>query len=650
MITLNYSSSVVKQVFSAVEEFDSNGSYPEILENDFFIILPCVLELQIDSFIEFLLPNIGQFLTKLDDRTINMIPRDLIPRVVSLIPIDSLDPDFIISHFGFDLLYEKVQISEYKGDSLDTFLRINEYEETCPESIAANTLYSIKHSFSNSEFVRQNLTVIDTKTIDNYKIFPKLKYLKVRNAELENSLLDILNDSLIRLEICSTRLKLYHVVELLSFLENSNIEFLSLRDDRIGQAGCKKLTEYLRTHQSTNLHYFDIGSNSIGADEISNFIAAASHTTLKGIAIDGNFFRPSSNELTKLQLIKMPFISARALHWDEATAVVIREVIEQDCIQWVDLSAQVIHQNSDPDLSGSMAEFVLSKASPSISTLIFANHRLDHMNFSCIARMNLTTLNLANSNLDSSEIEAMTTLVMRLESVDLSSNNMFFKTNAFLIACAESKTLKFLSLTDNNIGDVSISRFFDDLRENQSNITTLRLSNCGLNKRSSKSLVELLSTGKMRFKELDISNNSMFHVFQGIQAANKTPIERLLVDGNSPNYEPFVEFLERVESLKFICIDKMKASIIKKIAPYIKGVRTISMSYTNFTQCDDIIEIINQSQCHCVWAINSIPIRKFPLLMSRWREMPSLLKIHVEDNLKPNKAGKIPIFFEDRRK
>ena len=651
MINLDFPSSTIHKVFSCVEEFKATGKYPDIEENDFFEIIPLVLELQIDSFIKYLAPLIGQNITKLSDRLLNLIPKDIEPLIVDNIPISVLDPDFFIEHFDINELIRKMEVSYiWNTPPLNPFTSVFEYKEEDPICRLANTFVNLSYDrFGNSNFVKEYATCIWTKNPGNFQEYKQLKVLKIYEADDLDYFMYSLTPTLIRLDINQCRLKANHLQQLFSYLPTSNIVFLSLRDSRIGQKGCEMLNEYLRKHLRTSLQYLDIGLNSIGGDEISRFLDIVSISSLRGVCVDGNFFVPSSNELGNLQKLRMPILSLRSLHWDDATVVVINQVLQQDFIEWVDLSAQVTHQNSDPDLSGSMAELLFNKSSESITKLIFANHRLDHMNFDVIVRLhNLKYLSLANSTLDPSEIDTLCPLIANLETLDLSYNNLNFRTNNFLTCCAQSKTLRELNLTNNNLVSKNFT-FFDELRENKSQIKKLYISNCGLKQKQSFSFIQLIASGEMNLEELDASSNDLFHMKHNIQSDTKTHIKRLNIGGNQPKFEALHEFLSFVEGLKYIDIDYVPFSIASKVAYLLKGVCVIRISYLSGSKLDDIIKLIKDSQCHVLWAVNSMNGRVFQQLMLHWADLPSLLYMHVEESMKPLKSTKIPLLYEDRK-
>ena len=651
MIHLDFPSSTIQKVFSYVEEYKSNGKYPEIEENDFFEIIPLVLELQIDSLIKHLAPLIGQNIKKMSDRLINMIPSEIEPLIIDNIPISVLDPDFFLEHFDVNELIRKMEVSYiWNTPPLNPFTSVFEYKEHDPVCRLANTFANLSFDrFGDSKFVKENATSLWTKSAVNLQGFKQLRSLKIYEADDIDYFWYSLTPTLVRLDINQCKLKDYHLQQLFSWLPNSNIVFLSLRDSRIGQKGCALLNDYLRKHLDTSLQYIDIGLNSIGGDEISRFLDIVSYSTLKGVCVDGNFFVPSSNELGNLQKLRMPTLSLRSLHWDDATVVVINQVLQQDFIDWIDLSAQVTHQNSDPDLSGSMAELLFNNSSESITKLIFANHRLDHIDFNVFVRLhNLRYLCLANSTLDPGEIDTLCPLIANLETLDLSYNNLNFRTNNFLTCCAQSKSLRELNLTNNNLISKNFT-FFDELKENRSQIKKLYIANCGLKQKQSLSFVQLIASGAMDLEELDVSSNDLFHVKHNVNSDTKTHIKRLNIGGNQPKFEALQEFLSHVEGIKYIDIDYVPFSIASKIAYLLKGVCVIRISYLSGSKLDDIIKLVKDSQCHALWTVNSMSGRLFQKLMLHWAEMPSLLYMHVEEGMKPLQTSKIPLLFEDRK-
>ena len=651
MISLPFSHDVVQKVFDCVEQYKQSGVYPDLIEPDFFSMLPCILELQIDSFILHLCPLIGQNITKISDRYIKMIPKKFEQKVIDNIPISVLDPDFFVDHFDVEYLCKKLDITYAWQNPLNPFNSLFLYKEEDPIKKAANVLVNLSYDrFGQSRFVKENASVVWTKTPLYLHDYKNVKFLKIYNCEDLSNLSLALVPTLIRLEISESHLRSEHMKVLLSFLKDSNVTYLSLRDNKFGFNGCQAITTYLTQNPFTKLQYLDIGLNAIGADGISKLLTAFASTDINALSIDGNFFRPSHDDLGNLGSMSKPIMSVRSLHWDSGTVSILNDFLKQDCVKWVDMSAQVIHQNSDPDLSGSMAEILFKDASETIETLIFANHRLDHMDFSCISRLvNLKYLNLANSTLDSTEIEVLCPLLNTLEKLDLSYNNMTFRTNAFLTACAQSKSLRLLNLTNNYIVSKGFS-FFDELMANKSPIKTLRISNCGLKQKQNASFMRLMASGVMDFDELDVSSNDLMHVKSYITTTTPTHIVRLNVSGNQQKFEAFEEFLKLVKGVKYIDIDYVPFSMASKIAYLLEGVNTIHLSFVNSGKIEDIIKLINDSRCHILWAYNSISNRVFQQLMLRWAEIPSLLYMHVEDGKQAVQSSKIPLIFEERKR
>ena len=129
MISLPFPSQIVQKVFDYVDQYKQEGNYPQITEQEFFSIYPCVFELQIDSLIQHLCPLIGQNIKNIEDRYIKMIPKHLEQKVIDSIPISVLDPDFFVDHFDVQYLCKKLEITYNWQNPLNPFSFLFQYDE-----------------------------------------------------------------------------------------------------------------------------------------------------------------------------------------------------------------------------------------------------------------------------------------------------------------------------------------------------------------------------------------------------------------------------------------------------------------------------------------------------------------------------------------
>jgi hypothetical protein len=265
-------------------------------------------------------------------------------------------------------------------------------------------------------------------------------------------------------------------------------------------SGCEYIIQEIQKNGIGNLQYFDVSDNYIGGHTIEKLINSLVDSSLQGLSIDGNFFIPDALSLSKLQLLNVKYLSLRGIHWDLQTLETIIELLKNQQIEWIDLFAQTIHKHSDPDLSAQMAEDLFSFAPQSLHTLYFSNHRVLPMNMSAIFQMNLKSFTIANSGLASNSAEQFIPIIYHLEHLDLSDNYMEFKSSDFFLSCAKSKSLRFLALNGNSFWDAIPPQFFHDLQICHSPIETLRMRDCRLSNKSSKSIILLHSSGIMKFQ------------------------------------------------------------------------------------------------------------------------------------------------------
>lgn len=650
MLCISHPSNIVQKIFSYVEKFDTDGQYPELNETEALEILDCVLDLGIDSLFQHIVPFVAQNLKNIPEFVLKKVPFYMISYLIDHVPLARLDPDLIIKYFGYEVLADKVQLIYQNTNLLNPFLDLYNYEEQNPIAKLANNLIKVSHNYAQSPFVINNCTVIESKNYDFYVNFPNLKVLYLHSIDVGDTIEPFLNPHVIKLSIVKCKLKPIHVEQLIRFLPNSSAVYISLRDNRIGNKGCQILSEYIKNNQLNSLKYLDIGLNSIGGTGIKELIECSLQSNLTGIAFDGNFFAPCANELAHVPLIKSSFVSIRALHWDDATVSNIRMALQEPNTSWWDLSAQVIHKNSDPDLSGPMAEQLFKKVSDNVNHLYFANHHLKKMNMQCFMDMNLKTLVLANSGLEFPQLQKVENIVKKLEYFDVSYNQMTFTSPSFLIACAESKTLKFLSLTNNEVSDSIGEIFLINLSQSQSKITTLRLSECKLAKRSTCALITLLSTGNMSFDELDVSVNQMFHnTKEEVLSSGKTRVTKLMLSDNLSDNKskPLIELLKSVKGLRYLDLDYINFGLIRELSQYVSDLYTLRTSYTKIQDIKAVVKVLKKTKARVLYAQNAFNIKTFSLLMQSWSEVPMLLEIHVESRLKENATKQIHIVYED---
>lgn len=433
--------------------------------------------------------------------------------------------------------------------------------------------------------------------------------------------------------------------------------------------------------------------------------------TLKSLAIDANFFSPCPDSISCLLRIPLKNLSLRGIHWDSESALRMREVLQMNSnVVFWDLAAQVVHQHSDPDLSPELAQEVLEKAHSNLEALFFSNHRIPHFNFNCISHLaNLKALALINSNLVDDSLNGLEPLLNNLSFLDLSYNSFTFhnqQSASFLVNCIQSPTLKFLFLSNNNIGDTCGKLIFDTIREMDGNthIRVLRLRNCFLKQKTSSALIELLATANLHLEELDVGGNDLFHkvhiinndeieeelneeeqllkhefskirlndtlknqkiehddVFNidfGINSNELMPkpkkvhkksiIEHLLIGANNSKKDALYQLFDLVEGIKYLDVNSFLIPLVLGVSTKVNEIIGLSICFSKIVHAKDLIAILQNTGAKELWVINSISDSVLLGLMQNYKEVPKLMAVHIGTDLssKKPKNSPIPIFVE----
>ena len=650
-VPLPFNSRIVRVVFDGLARFDTTGQFPDLSTEQSLEILECLLFLGFDKWLEYLAPTIGQNINSIDPRVINQFPLFLRPLVVNAIPVSTFDPDFILDNFGMELLIQRVSQTSIPKTNEVPFSWFAPRSEENDANHIANSLMHYDKRFAQFTFTQKHCTHVSTTHFVDLSHFEVLDELSICAGRIpEPSLKPMLCPSLKRLEITKTKLTVDQLTDVYEFVKRGTLVSLCMRETRIGSLHIQPLIDIVQKNQIGSLRFLDLGSNELGANEVDRLLEAANTTSLEGVAVDANFFQPSANALRHLVNTKLKTVSIRGLHWDGPSADTFAAAVKNPNTTFWDFSAQVVHMHSDPDLSSEMTEYVLKECSTNVTGLCFSNHRLCHVNLSCLANLRLKGLGLSCANIQDDSMEHIVPLLDRLVFLDLSNNGLSLKDRSVVTALASSPTLKYLFLSANNIGDTPGRILFDEMLEFGSKIEHLRLRNCFLRGNSSQSLINLLGSGSARFYELDVGGNEMFHVPRKIEGPmNVSPVELLFIGGNNAKTQPVIQLLNVISELRFIDLSNgTKTSTIIKVAPHCIGVCGISMCFATSSLTDnEIISIARDTQAQELWLIHSVSQRAINSIAKRYTEIPRCMAIHIGTDVSPPKDSKIPYIVEN---
>jgi hypothetical protein len=415
----------------------------------------------------------------------------------------------------------------------------------------------------------------------------------------------------------------------------------------MGPLRCDLLTQVLQQNLTSNLKYLDVSSNGIGSAAIDKLLEVAALVGLQGIAVDANFFEPSAYYLRRLVGIEHEAVSLRGMHWDGPSAEVMSRAIKNEKVKFWDLSAQVIHQHSDPDLSATMVELIIRDCNPNLEALFFSNHRLVHINLAGLTRVHLQAFGMGNSGLQDDSLDSMIPLFQTLVFLGLPSNRLNFKNHAFIRALAESRTLKYVYFSNNEMQDATGKTLFEELCEHRSCIKVLQLRNCSLKKGSAAALLRYLGSGTADFEELDIGGNEMFHgAVRDLETPLKSKVECLYVGANGARKDGMEQLLSVISDLNYLDIDQTPGSVILAVGELLRGIQILSIGYSRMS-CDDVIKIVRKTGAVEVFLVHSISQKTLDELIVRYREIPMCSCIHIGDDLQvsfPNPP--IPLIVE----
>lgn len=302
-------------------------------------------------------------------------------------------------------------------------------------------------------------------------------------------------------------------------------------------------------------------------------------------------------------------------------------------------------------------------------------------------------------------IEAIEPLLSNLCFLDLSYNSINFHGNngSFLSSCVKSPTLKYLILSNNDIGDNGGKLIFDTMNEidGKTKISTLRLRNCFLRHKSSAALLDLLATGKANFVELDVGGNDMFHKVHVFQTENqndemrdnnnddddknddddvfnikfgtdfldnaqnnengdekdqniinpnikKSTIEAFFVGANNVNKAAFCQVFDVIKGLKFLDLNNISTNTILSTSYKIHNLIGLSICFARIQSASDLIKILQDTGAQVLWVVNSISYRVLDGVLKNYLAIPKLMAIHIGSDLadKKPKNSPIPIFIE----
>ena len=648
-ILVNFSSDLILEMISVLTYYNEHGKFPIISESVVIELLDLVIFFEVDDLFTYFIPTVSSNLDKIKIDTVRKIPFRFRKMVIENIPVCKFDPDFVLQHFDIHQVVDRFKIERniiLTNNFMTQYFPIsaNEIEDL------ANNLFDIDKRFGKFEFVKSYCTKADFKyDVVPLSDFKNLKRLTIIEATINDTLFFYLTPTMIKVEFVETKLSNLHVKEIISFLPDSSIEFLSIRNCKIGVIGGEIIAEYIIQNPITKLKILDLSFNNVGAEVVKKLFRYIPGSSVTSLAVDGNIATTHPENLITIHLVAhhLERLSIRGLYWDEHSAFMAKDFLSDTSIKWFDISAQTVHMNNDNDLTGTMLQDILESCSGSVEFLNFSNHRIDKIDLSFLLKLAVKRLYICNANLHERYISPLVELVANLEHLDLYSNRMGIR-EQLLRACALSETLTYLNLSENTINDTHGYLFFILLSARKSNIDTLLLSSCHLSKKSFHGLITLLSSGIMSFKKLDICFNNFFKsmIFTNF-SDNTTKIDKLLISGNGSKIEPIRLLLMHTKDVKYIGLDSLKINIVKEISSLIRNVHTISLNYCKIPNPEVLLEIVKITRCHVLWLINSMNVKTFKHFTYMWSDMPLLSKINVGADLKEVNS-KIPISIQTR--
>jgi hypothetical protein len=450
------------------------------------------------------------------------------------------------------------------------------------------------------------------------------------------------------LEVTNTKLEASHVSEIIDLLALGNLHLLSLRETKLGPLRCGLITRYLLRGDVGRLKYLDISANAIGGNGIADLLDAAAKTTLAGVAVDANFFKPAPEAVRHLAATPLSAISLKGLHWDYSSSEAVGQALARPSVTYWDLGAQIVHQHSDPDLSAEVAHSMLRMCHSDVECLLFANHRLTRFNATCIAHVRLKALSLANSGIQEDSLESLIPLLDRLVWLDLQWNSIVFHGSDFLSAAAASKSLKTLVLTKNDVGDTPGRIFFHDLLANESQIKVLRMHSCFMRRNAAAEVVRMLASGRMSFDELDLGGNEMFHEpVAEIDVMGQSRIEYFYVGANGAKAPALAQLFGVVRGMQYLEIDRTPVPTIIKCGRVLEGIMGLSICRAAPAPSEEhIIDVLSMTKAHELWAVNSISQKTLGKVLARCREIPLCMAIHIGTDIEQPINPPIPVIVD----
>ena len=649
MLKIPFPSDQINIILKLIEEFENNKILLEINEEIIFQILECCLFLNINILLKHFLPKLALNIKKIPINLFLKFPLKLKKKLLNLIPISIFNIDYLINIFDFNDIYNKFNFIPISKQIISPFLLINKIPNISKFQDLANKLIEINSQNIKTNFCQNYCNILKLNKIIEYNLLKNLQFLTLYDIILEDNFLLYLNLSLIKLEIIKIKLLINKILLILNFLKNSHLEILILRDNKIGSKGSLLFSDFFFTKPNLILKFLDLSSNSIGASSLFELLKSIEYINLKGLSIDGNLFQPSSNCFLLLPNLKLKYFSLRAIHWDYPTAEIIKKTFLENKIKWWDLSAQIIHQNSDPDLSSEMVEDLFLNSPLYIKYLYFSNHRFEKISLKFLLKMNLKELTLSNSNLINQNIDEIIPLINNLKYLDLSSNTINFKNNDFFLECSKSLTLNYLNLSKNIIGDNIGSNFFNFLIENNNFLKILKLSHCGLLNKTTINLFKLLSLGKMEFEELDLSANLLFKKTLLINNnLKKTKIKKLIIGASEPKIDSLNLLFNLITNLEILDVHNIKFNIFFQSYKNLKNIPTLNLSFTQIKNEKNLFQIIKDLKVRILYVINSLSTNNLIKFLCNWSEIPYLCCIYLGESQNTIQNSKIPILIDGK--
>jgi hypothetical protein len=118
-----------------------------------------------------------------------------------------------------------------------------------------------------------------------------------------------------------------------------------------------------------------------------------------------------------------------------------------------------------------------------------------------------------------------------------------------------------------------------------------------------------------------------------VNISGKTEVKKLIASSTSSHKEGLQELLSCIVNYSYLDLDGVQPQKIIPFANLLLGISYLSLNYSSRITDQQVNDLVKKSHMKEISFVNTIGEKALKNLLGRWKEIPSLVRIHIHENL-----------------